>query len=106
MHTLCSPELLCLTGTPNTTVKSSERDDLLVFLNISEVRIGFGQFETWTKFSIGYQYIANSRSNKPVKAAATSRMFLKWVRTYSPRERAARDESSMVSNLQLTAENY
>lgn len=44
-RTLSSTELLGLRSTTNTTAESSERDDLLMLLDVPEVVIGLGQFQ-------------------------------------------------------------
>ena len=38
-------EFFGLRSTSDTTSKSTERDDLLVLLDVSKVSIGFGEFE-------------------------------------------------------------
>jgi hypothetical protein len=38
-------ELFGLRSTPDTTSKSTERDDLLVLLDVSKISISFGEFE-------------------------------------------------------------
>ena len=48
-RTLRCLELFGLTGPSNTTGEPSERDDLLVFLDVAEVGIGLREFEAFGK---------------------------------------------------------
>ena len=48
LRTLRSPELLCLTGTPNTTVEAGEWYNLLVLLHVTQVPVRLGQLHPCT----------------------------------------------------------
>lgn len=86
--TLGRLELFGLASTTDATRVTTEGNDLLVFHDIAEVSVRLGQFEAC---QIHLVSVDNGRliMNAPERAAATSRMFLKCVRRYSPRARAA-----------------
>ena len=86
MLTLGGLELLGLGSSADTSSKSSERDDLLVLLDVGKVGVGFLEVHS-CRFSTMLQRMI--WRDEPLRAAATSRMFLKCVRTYSPRALAS-----------------
>ena len=56
IHTLSSLELLSLASTSNTTSKATERNDLLVFGDISKVGVCLGEFHA-TKGSSNFAHV-------------------------------------------------
>lgn len=86
--TLGRLELFGLASTTNATRITTEGNDLFVLHDIAEVSVCLGQFQAC---QIRLVSVDNARliMNAPERAAATSRMFLKCVRRYSPRARAA-----------------
>ena len=86
--TLGRLELFGLASTTDATRVTAERNNLLVFHDIAEVSVCLGQFQPCR---ICLASVDNARPimDAPERAAATSRMFLKCVRRYSPRARAA-----------------
>ena len=53
LRTLCGLELLGLRSASNATIETTERNDLLVLLDIGEVGVGLGQFKTYKFLSFG-----------------------------------------------------
>ena len=92
-RTLSSLELLSLTRAPNTTSEPSEGNDTVVVANIAEVGVCLLEVHSCTSRLYWFILICflHNFCYTPERAAATSRMFLKWVRRYSPRARAAGD---------------
>lgn len=81
-------KLLGLASTTDTTRVTTKWNSLFVFHDITEVSVCLGQFYAC---QVRLVSMDNARliMNTPDRAAATSRMFLKCVRRYSPRARAA-----------------
>lgn len=91
--TLGGTELLGLGGTSDSSSESSERNDLLVVLDVGQVGVGLLEVHTCDTASNREAFrgrsprlssLPSSIACLPFKAAATSRMFLKWVERYSP----------------------
>ena len=94
--TLGGTELLGLGGTSDSSSEPSERNDLLVLLDVGQVGVGLLEVHT-CRVAEGETRVGSQRRKLdrgsldglrrvclPFKAAATSRMFLKWVERYSP----------------------
>jgi hypothetical protein len=91
-RTLGGLELLGLGGAADTSGEATEGNTLIVLGDVAEVGVRLRELEAWNiaiRSPMIYQICA---SNAPLTAAATSRMFLKCVRRYSPRARAAADD--------------
>lgn len=87
-HTLGRLELFGLASTTDTTREATEGNDLFVFHDVAEVSVRLGQFHACRTWFVSVDH-ARLIADAPERAAATSRMFLKCVRRYSPRARAA-----------------
>jgi hypothetical protein len=72
-------ECFCLGCTTSSARESSEGNDLLVIFDVGEVSVSFGELETCSNSIVQYPSIHRHYPIpcSPVKAAATSRMFLK-----------------------------
>ena len=81
-------ELFRLASTTDAARVTTEGNDLFVFHDIAEVSVSFGQFQACQSWLVSRDD-AWLIMDSPERAAATSRMFLKCVRRYSPRARAA-----------------
>ena len=94
-------ELFCLASATDATRVTTEGNDLFVFHNIAEVGVRLGQFQacqSWLVLVDDARLIVDA----PERAAATSRMFLKCVRRYSPRARAAVRDQCEIDGVSCT----
>jgi hypothetical protein len=84
-RTLCRLKLLCLTGTANATIESSERNDLLVFRDIAEVGICLWQFKAYGVGSGQYASSLTKPSLTRQSSSDLSHIFEVSAQILSPR---------------------
>jgi hypothetical protein len=77
-------ELLRLAGAASAASEPTERNALVVLGDVAEVSVRLRELQAYEYSRVIDARAQGPESHAPLTAAATSRMFLKCVRRYSP----------------------